>query len=130
MPFRVEKTPEPPTSSSGGLPTATSSATRHATTISRRRARNHALKRCAQMSHLALCAPLSPCSKLPTSGECIHVCTSLFEVVSPGAQDAGEVFLCVDRVAGEVGGALSFRCHGHSFRLVAYGNVVAAPLSR
>ena len=39
------------------------------------------------MSHLTLCAPLSPCSKLPTSGERIHVCTSLFEVVSPGAQD-------------------------------------------
>jgi len=73
------------------------------------------------MSHLTLCTPLSPCSKLPTSGERIHVCTSLFEVVSPGAQDAGEVFLCVDRVAGEVGGALSFRCHDYCFLSVVYG---------
>ena len=106
MLFRVEKTPEPPTNSSGD-----SLQRPHWPPDTPRRSCNHALKRRTHMSHLTLRAPLSPHSKLPSSSERIHICTSLFEVVSPGAQDSGEVFLRVDRVAGEVGGALSFRCH-------------------
>ena len=80
-----------------------SPATSNASTISLRRTCEHALKRCAHMSHLILGALLYPWGELATSSERIHVCTSLFEVVSPGAQDAGEVFLCMDRFVGEVG---------------------------
>lgn len=111
MQFGVEKNPGTTNQQSQGLRAVASPATSNASTISLRRTCEHTLKRCAHMSHLILGALLHPWGELATSSERIHICTSLFEVVSPGAQDAGEVFLCVDRFAGEVGGAFSFWCH-------------------